>query len=135
MFVPKSFLIAPLALVMLIDLALTLGCQPHGYWQNYTCCIESSPIGHVLLSVGPGYFAASFIAYALAIIFAGVKLPKPFNLVVFVAAFLGHAWGGSSWIPTLYSCFSTAQINPWYLSVGYFCSIAAVAGIYCNRRT
>ena len=125
----KFAIMFPLAFVMISDFALTLAGQPSCYWQDYNSCIEASPIGEFLLSLGPEYFTVSFIFYLFAVLFLMTKLSETQRLFLVMSVFLGHASGGASWLPTLYSNLLLPEIRDWYLHVGYFISVSAIAGI------
>ena len=124
----------PLILVMILDLIFTLAGQSKYYWQNYTLFNEGSPLGPVLLSFHPGYFVLFFVFYLLFVLFLTTNLMKPLNIMAAVAFFLGHAWGSSSWVPTLfYKLTGVETTDGWCLTIGYFIIIAIISGFCINR--
>lgn len=129
MLFPKFAIMFPLAFVMIFDFSSTLVGQPSCYWQDYNSCKEASPIGEFLLSLGPEYFTVSFIFYLFAVLFLMAKLSEAKRLFLVMSVFLGHASGGASWLPMLYSNLLLPEINEWYLHVGYFISVSIIAGI------
>ena len=129
----KFSICIPIILVMIFDLVFTIAGQPDGYWENYNLCHESSPIGKLLLTIGPIYFIASFVLYMISILVLVIKLPNRFSSILIVAIFLGHAWGGASWVPILYRNFSFAEINKWYLCMGYFIFVSLISNFYFSK--
>ena len=127
MHLSKSAVCAPIILVMVLDLVFTMAGQPQCYWEDHSLCHESSPIGKLLLSIGPMYFIASFAMYMICILVLVIKLPRLLSSMLFIAVFLGHAWGGASWVPTLYKILPLTEINEWYLCIGYFVCIAVIS--------
>ena len=119
-------ILAPMILVMVLDLVFTLVGQPKGYWQDYGLFNEASPLGQILM-LHPAYFILFFIFYLVFVIFLAGFLPKPFNIMVGVGFFLGHVWGSSTWLGTIF------HGDVWYLTVGYFIFIAVVSGLCINR--
>ena len=136
MHLSKFAVCVPIILVMCLDLVFTMAGQPDCYWEDYSLCHEASPIGKLLLSIDPMYFVASFVAYAILILVLVIKTPKLISSILAMSAFLGHAWGGASWVPHLYKSLPLAEINGWYLCIGYFVCIAAISSFCCfgNKR-
>jgi len=94
-------ILTPMILVMVLDLVFTLVGQPKGYWQDYGLFNEASPLGQALM-LHPAYFILFFIFYLVFVIFLAGLLLKPFNIMVGVGFFLGHAWGSSTWLGTIF---------------------------------
>ena len=133
MFVPKYALLFPLALVMALDLALTMRGQPESYWYDYTQCVESCPIGHLVLTLGPWYFVIGYIFYMTSTIILVKSLPKPYNISLAIFIFLAHSSCGSSWLAKIFKQIFAYEVNQWYLQMFYFICIAAFCG-FCSRR-
>ena len=55
-------ILAPVILVMILDLVFTLVGQPAYYWQNYSFFNEGSPLGQILMQ-NPVYFILFSIFY------------------------------------------------------------------------
>ena len=126
-------ILTPVILVMILDLVFTVVGQSAYYWQNYGFFNEGSPLGQILM-LNPACFILFFIFYLLFVIFLLGFLPKPFNIMVAVGFFLGHAWGSASWIPTIFHKLTGVYtINDWYLNIGYFVIIAMISGIFINK--
>ena len=126
-------LLAPLALVMLLDMVFTLVGQPDYYWQNYQLFNEGSPLGQSLM-LNPAYFLLFFAFYIPFVLFLTVNLRRPFNIIVYLVFFLGHAWGSSSWVPSMF--YKATGIYPtenWYLIIGYFATVAVISGFCINK--
>ncbi len=128
------FIIAPLAIVMILDGVFTMAGQPDAYWQNYTLFNEGSPLGQSLM-LNPAHFISFFIAYVVLVAILVVSLKRPLNVIVWLGFFLGHAWGGSTWAPKIFFDLTgiVANIDRWYLVVGYFILIAVIAGLFVNK--
>lgn len=127
-------ILTPLILVMLLDLIFTLAGQPEYYWQNYNLFNEGSPLGPIVLAHHPGYFVLFFAFYLLFVLFLTTNLKRPFNIMVAIGFFLGHAWGSASWVSTIfYRLTDVYFVNEWYLIVGYFIFIAIISGFFINR--
>ena len=128
------FIIAPLAIVMILDGVFTMAGQPDAYWQNYTLFNEGSPLGQSLM-LNPAHFISFFIAYVVLVAILVVSLKRPLNVIVWLGFFLGHAWGGSTWAPKIFFDLTgiVANIEGWYLTVGYFILIAVIAGLFVNK--
>ncbi len=125
--------IVPVVLVMALDLIFTLAGQSEYYWQNYGLFNEGGPLGASLLVLHPGYFILFFIFYLLFVSFLIINLKRPLNIIVALSFFLGHAWGSSTWVPSLAHRYITVYIDSWYLTIGYFIIIAAIAGFCLNK--
>lgn len=119
----------PLAFVMILDCSFTLVGQPYHYWENHSLCREGSPIGQFLLSLGPEYFTISFAFYLFAVLFLITRLSETLRFLLVISVFLGHAAGGASWLPRLYSNLFLPEINDWYLHIGYFITVSIIAGL------
>jgi len=126
-------ILIPVILVMVLDLIFTLVGQPDHYWKNYGLFNESSPLGASLLSLHPGYFIIFFIFYLLFVLFLIVNLKRPLNIIVALSFFLGHVWGSSTWVTSLVYCYTSINIDSWYLIIGYFIIIAVVSGFCINK--
>lgn len=127
-------IIAPLILVMVLDLVFTMAGQPAYYWQDYSFFNEGSPLGQTLM-LNPVYFISFSIFYLFFVIFLISFLPKPFNIMTAIAFFLGHVWASSSWLGTFFykitGNYFTGDV--WYLNIGYFIIIAAISGFCINQ--
>lgn len=124
----------PVILVMILDLVFTMVGQSASYWQNYSFFNEGSPLGQILM-LNPIHFILFFIFYLLLIIFLVSFLPKPFNIIVAIGFFLGHVWGSSTWLGTIFYKLTGDYFtgNVWYLNIGYFIFIAVISGICIDR--
>jgi hypothetical protein len=135
LFSKSNFLIiAPLAIVMVLDGVFTMAGQSEAYWQNYALFNEGSPLGQSLM-LNPAYFISFFVAYVVLVSILVVSLKRPLNVIVWLGFFLGHAWGGSTWAPRIFFDLTgiAANIDRWYLVVGYFILIAVIAGLFINK--
>lgn len=124
-------LIAPVFLVMILDLIFTMVGQSESYWANYKTVNEGSPLGFSLLSFNPLTFIVFFLIYLAIVYFLLKKLPLLLKLVLGVSLFLGHAWGSSSWLYRFYVMLHLPWNNfiYWYLTVGYFILVSFLAAI------
>ena len=128
---PTVFILIPLILVMVLDLIVTLAGQPVYYWQNYLLFNEGSPLGPYLLSSNPLIFILFFLVYVPLVLLLVANLKRPLNIMVGLGFFLGHAWGASSWVPTVvYKVTGFYFINDWYLIIGFYIILAIISG-YC----
>ena len=126
-------ILVPVILVMLLDGVFTLAGQPAQYWQNYHLFNEASPLGQVLM-LHPAYFVVFFVFYILFVMFLAANLKRPFNIIVALGFFLGHAWGSSTWVSTIfYKLTGVYAVNDWCLVVGYFIIIAVISGFCINK--
>lgn len=127
-----------LFLVMMLDLVFTLACQPSHYWHNYEHLDELSPMGSMLLLLGPDRFLAAFLLYGVLILYFGVvRLPRQLGHSIFIGFLLAHSWGSVSWLPKFSAHVLLLEINKWYLCCGYFAAIALVYGfcLYLSRQS
>ncbi len=111
--------------------------QPDIYWQDYRLYKENSPMGCILLPMGPTFFAVIFLLYMLSVLLLTIKLPKPINIAFAITIFLSHVWGGVSWVPSLYKKFCLIELNTiyeWHLCVGYFIIIAVISSLCLNTK-
>ena len=126
-------IIAPLAVVMLLDGIFTLMGQPEAYWQDYTLFNEGSPLGQILM-LNPLYFISFFIIYVILATILATNLKRPFNIIVWLGFFLGHAWGASTWVQTIFvNLTGIYEIDRWYLVVGYLAVISIISGVFINK--
>ena len=126
-------IIAPLAVVMLLDGIFTLMGQPEAYWQDYTLFNEGSPLGQILM-LNPLYFISFFIIYVILATILATNLKRPFNIIVWLGFFLGHAWGASTWVQTIFvNLTGIYEIDRWYLVVGYLVAISIISGVFINK--
>ena len=124
---------APLMLAMLLDGIFTSVGQPDAYWQNHALFNEGSPLGQILM-LNPLYFVSFFIVYLILIPLLVVNLKRPFSIMVWLGFFLGHVWGGSSWVYLIFTNLTGVYtISNWYLVVGYIIIISVVTGIFINK--
>lgn len=124
---------APLVIVMMLDGIFTMAGQPEAYWQNYALFNEGSPLGQSLM-LNPAYFISFFLAYLILVSVLVISLKRPFNIMVWLGFFLGHAWGGSTWVNTiLFKLTGICGIDGWYLMVGYFVLIAIITGLFIDK--
>jgi hypothetical protein len=126
-------ILTPLILVMVLDAVFTLAGQSEYYWQNYSLFNESSPLGQTLM-LNPAYFILFFILYLPFVLFLATNLKKPFNIMIAIGFFLGHAWGSASWVPTIFHRLTGVYTTEeWWLTVGYFIVIAAISGLSIDK--
>ena len=126
-------ILTPVILVMILDLVFTIVGQSAFYWQNYGFFNEGSPLGQILM-LNPAYLILFFIFYILFVIFLVEFLPKPFNIIVAVSFFLGHAWGSSTWVPAIFRKLTGVYtIDDWWLIIGYFVIIAIISSFCINK--
>ncbi len=128
----------PVILVMIFDFLFPLIGQPEIYWTvGYAFNNEGSPLGELLLGYHPEIFAVFFAFYLSLVLFLSANLKRPFNIMVAVGFFLGHAWGSASWIPLIVLRFSSyqtyADFNEWYATVAYFIVIAVISGFCISK--
>lgn len=131
----KNLLIlTPVILVMILDLVFTMAGQPARYWQNYGSFSEGSPLGQTLM-LNPAYFILFFIFYLFFVILLASFLPRPFNIMIAIGFFLGHVWGSSTWLGTIFYKLTGDYFsgNIWYLNVGYFIFIAVISGFCISK--
>jgi len=126
--------LTPLILVMVLDLAFTMGGQSAYYWKDYRYFNEGSPLGQFLM-LNPYFFILFFIFYLLFVFILINILPKPFNIMVAIGFFLGHVWGSSTWLETIFYRLTGISFagNVWYLNVGYFIFIAIISGFCISK--
>jgi len=131
-------ILAPLVLVMILDLVFTLAGQPEVYWEgNYDFLNEGSPLGVSLLGYHPGTFLLFFVFYLLLVLFLLVNLKRPLNIMVAIGFFLGHSWGSASWLGVFISRFSLfkncSNFVYWYATIAYFIIIAIISGFCIDK--
>ena len=136
-FSKKNLLIlSPVILVMILDLVFTLVGQPPQYWQNYSYFNEGSPLGQTLM-LNPFGFILFFTSYILFVVILSGILPRPLNIMFALSFYLGHIWGSSTWLGTIYYKISGNSYyvwnESWYLSIGYFIFIAIISGFFINK--
>ncbi len=126
--IPKKF-IYPVALVMVLDFLFTMIGQPSSYWANFSNVNEGSPLGFNLLRINPLFFLIFCAIYLLAMIILIRKLPLFIGATLALSLFLGHVWGSSSWVYTLFRKmgFAGGGFSRWYLVVGYFILISIIS--------
>jgi hypothetical protein len=124
----------PLILVMVVDIAFTIIGQSKDYWQNYSNFNEANPMGQILLSAGPIYTVIFSALYILLIIFLIKKLPKPLNIMIYIGFFVGHIWGGVSWLPEILEKFFSIEISEFNSGIIYFIIIAIISGFCFSKR-
>jgi hypothetical protein len=127
-------LVAPVIFVMLLDLFFTFWGQPEIYWQNFSFFSEGSPLGQFLM-LNPLYFFVFFAFYLVFVTVLTGVLPRPLNFIVALSFYLGHIWGSSSWLDTIFYKLTGIMITGsiyWYLNVGYLIIISIVSGIFWN---
>jgi hypothetical protein len=130
----KILLLLPVILVMLLDLIFTLFGQPDYYWQNHSLFNEGSPLGQILM-LNPAVFIAAFVFYIAFVIFLSAILPKPLNIVFALSFYLGHVWGSSTWLETIFYKLTGNYYagDAWYLNIFYFIFIAAISGLCVSK--
>lgn len=126
--------IFPLLLVMLCDCAFTLLGQSKKYWNNYEKFNEASPLGAFLIAEHPLYFVLAFAAYVIVIHYLVVNLPRPFNVMIAIAVFLGHAWGSLTWAPTIAKRYLNLDYGEWYTTIAYLILLAIITGFVVNKK-
>lgn len=124
----------PLILVMFLDLIFTTIGQPEYYWQDHNFFNELNPIGQMLLSAGPIYWILISILYIALVLFLIANLPRPFNIMMAITFFLGHAWGSASWVTEIFYKFFLIEIGYWYANIIYFIVIAIISGFCISGR-
>lgn len=126
------FLVFPLVLVMVLDLAFTLIGQSQDYWRNFQLFNEANPFAAFLLSHNPALFVLYFCVYIFIVLLLVVNSEKPFNITLYIFFFLIHSWGSSSWLSELFFSYQANYANDWYLNIGYFILISLASGISLN---
>jgi hypothetical protein len=130
------FVLIPLILVMIIDFVFTVVGQPETYWQNHNYFNEGSPLGQILM-LNPAHFIIFFVFYILFVIVLAGILPRPVNITVALGFYLGHIWGSSTWLGTIFYKITGDEYiliyGSWYLTVGYFAAIAIISGFCINK--
>jgi len=128
-------IMAPVILVMVLDLVFTLAGQPDYYWQNYDFFNEGSPLGQIIMPAHPAYFILFFVFYLVFVVFILSILPKPLNIMTALSFFLGHVWGSSTWLGTIYYKITGNYFaaNSWYLDIGYFIILAIISSFFINK--
>jgi hypothetical protein len=124
----------PLILVMVLDLTFTIIGQSSYYWNNHSYYNEANPVGQMLLSTSPIYFVIFSVFYILFILFLVKKLPRPLNIMIYIGFFIGHIWGGASWLPEISSKFLFIEISEFYSGIIYFIIIAIVSGLCFSKK-
>jgi hypothetical protein len=133
-FSKKNILVLiPLIMVMLLDLTFTMAGQPKIYWQDHSLFNEGSPLGQVLM-LDPFCFIAFFFFYIFFVLFLATNLKRPFNLIWGIGFYLGHVWGSSTWVSTIFYKFTgLTAVSEWYITVGYCVILAALTGVFINQ--
>ncbi len=118
-----------LFLAMVLDMVFTLMGQPNRYWHNYEHHDESSPMGSMLLLLGPDRFVVSFLLYLVLVLYYGVvKLPRILGHAWFMFFLLVHSWGATSWLTKVFCQLSQYEVDRWYACCGYLAAISLVYG-------
>lgn len=100
----SKWALVPLVLLLSLDFWFTLAGQPYSYWQgSYHHCNEGSPPGRMLLKAGPGYFITAYILWVVAACTLVGRMPKYLDTAFVWGVVMGHAWGSSSWLPSMIS--------------------------------
>lgn len=134
MFFSKLKMFFPVIVVMALDMAFTLLCQPYEYWQHdYKLCNEANPIGQALLSFNPACFVMVFILYASLILYFVLKVRKPAGIVIIAPVFMAHAHGSASWLPKIFQNIFLFEASEPCLYFGYSLVIAMIS-IFCFRK-
>jgi hypothetical protein len=137
MFSKKNLLLAaPVILAMIIDLVFTVTGQPDSYWTDFSNLNEGSPLGIFFLSRNPILFLIFFLVYILFVLFLITKLKRPLNIMVAIGFFLGHVWGSSTWLWTIFYKITKVQLDFkqfWYLEISYVIFVAVISGLCINR--
>jgi hypothetical protein len=124
----RRWLLAPAAVLFVVDAGLTLAGQTDTYWAgDYGTAVEGNPIAHPLLVRSPWLFAG--LAVVWLAIFSAVVLfwrhPTAVGIAVLIA--VAHAIGGASWI---------TRVGSWGLfAAGAYIALAAQAAGWCWRRS
>jgi hypothetical protein len=129
------FILAPVLLVMILDLIFTMTGQPDYYWQNHAFTNEGSPLGQIIMSANPVYFILFFVFYLVFVIVLVGLLPRPLNIMTGLGFLFGHIWGSSTWLGTIYEKLIGDYFtgNDWYLKIGYFIAIAIISGAFVDK--
>jgi len=122
----RSVFLRPILLVTLLDAIFTVIGQPSEYWQEFRNASEGSPLGFHFLQLHPWLFLFFMGIYMGGIILFLKRLPLFWSSVLGLTLFIGHAYGSSSWIYTIYLKlgFPDLLFTQWYLIIGYFLLIS-----------
>ncbi|MCJ7804356.1 hypothetical protein MUP35_01290 [Patescibacteria group bacterium] len=133
--IPKKF-IYPVALVMILDFLFTVIGQPSNYWTNFGNVDEGSPLGFNLLRIKPLFFLIFCAIYLLVMMILIRKSPLFIGATLGLSLFLGHVWGSSTWVYTLFHKmgFNLRGFSNWYLTVGYFILISLITVLIVTKE-
>ena len=83
----------------LIDVGVTLACQPAKYWQEgYRFVHEANPVARWLLAIDPFALVAGNLLWILLFSTVIVRLPFRSARVVALVILIAHALGASTWL-------------------------------------
>jgi hypothetical protein len=95
----RKWLIAPIWLLLAIDVTLTLAGQPDEYWRgDFGTAMESNPLAHPVLARGPLPFVLLAVAWALVLGISVALIPIRLAPWIAVVSTMGHAVGASTWL-------------------------------------
>ena len=87
------------AVLCVVDVGVTLACQPEEYWlESYQSGHESNPLARWLLETGPLAFAAGGLVWILLFSAVVWHLRLAAARLVALAILLAHALGASTWL-------------------------------------
>ena len=133
---PK-LLIAPVILIVLLDLAFTLIGQPKQYWQDFSKLNEGSPLGVVTLSQNPRFFVAFILIYISLIYILLRKLPLFLSVFLAISFYLGHVYGSSTWVYIVFKKISKSAYHyefiSWYITVGYIVMVSFATSLFVRQ--
>lgn len=127
----RVWFMATVLLVMILDEVATLLGQSSEYWTDHSQFNEAFPFSWIVK--GPWWFTLQGAAYAVGVMLLLYFLPKKFSLYLGLLAFIGHAWGSSSWIWRLLTKFNFFPDHWYWASLIYFALIAIPLSLSLNR--
>ncbi len=87
------------AVLCVIDMTITLACQPSRYWQEgYRFVHDANPLARWLLRTHPLAFVGGNLLWILAFSAAILRLRFTTARIVALAILLAHAFGASTWL-------------------------------------
>jgi hypothetical protein len=88
----------PVLVAMLTDAAVSLLCQPWGYWSDPASFQEGNAAWAVLLAQGPAVFLGGFFVYCLAVAGFLVWIRGALQKLLGMFILLAHSYGSASWL-------------------------------------
>lgn len=87
----------PVLTCMLADAAVSLACQPAGYWSDPAKYQEGNSVWATLLAAGPAAFGGGFLVYCAVIAALVLWLKGALQKLLGMFALLAHSYGAASW--------------------------------------